>query len=157
MLLLVRPMLVHTTAIWPTRPTQSEYYLDVVLYGLTMSRVDSDLDGRTGGLGHHNTTTTTGSGVTGTSGIGSSGANTTAGPHSSNAANKLDPRVDSNASGTLGSSGHSSGGAYTTAGPQTTTGSNTTHGSTTTAGPHNSNLLNKIDRQCAFCLNWVDN
>ena len=103
-------MLVHTTVTWLTRLTRSEYSLDAVLYRLNISRVDSDLDGRAGGLGHH-TTAHTGPGVTGTSGIGSSGANTT--------------YSDTTA-------GNSS---FTTTGPNTT------------AGPHNSNVLNKLDRQ----------
>jgi len=75
----------------------------------------------------------------GSSTIGSSNhGTTTAGPHSSNLANKADPRVDSDRDGsnlhnTHGTTGHSS-----------TTHSNT-HSSTSTAGPHNSNLLNKLD------------
>lgn len=56
---------------------------------------------------------------------------TAAGPHSSNVANKLDPRVDS----TTGAQHYGQTG--------TTAGLNT--GSTTTAGPHNSNIANKLD------------
>lgn len=55
----------------------------------------------------------------------------TAGPHATNVANTLDPRVDSTA------------GAQHYGQTGTTTGLNT--GSTTTAGPHNSNVANKLD------------
>jgi hypothetical protein len=69
---------------------------------------------------------------------------TNAGPHDSNVANKLDPRVDSDRDGRA---------AYGTAATGGTTGVNTgntytqnqyTSGSTN-AGPHNSNLANKLD------------
>jgi len=81
-------------------------------------RIDSDLDGSRGigGTGYGHTTGTTGSGLTGTGhstthgttgpGLtgthnthGTTGTTTTAGPHSSNMANKLDPRVDSDLDG----------------------------------------------------------
>ena len=144
--------------------------------------VDSDLDGR--GLSG---TTTEGTGLTrtglgstrfssGTStgtGVGSTGqgyGSTTAGPHLSNLANKVDPRIDSDLDGRgtgsmtagvanrldphLSSSSTSSGlGSATTRGNfgSTSTGSTTgasnagtaTDGYTT--GPHKSALLNKLD------------
>ena len=62
-------------------------------------RVDSDRDGSNRGMG---TGMGTGTGIgTGTgTGAGMGGmSNTTAGPHGSNAANKLDPRIDSDRSG----------------------------------------------------------
>lgn len=59
-------------------------------------------------------------------------SSTTAGPHSSNLANKADPRVDSDLSGQRGTSNIGQGSGLT--------------GSTsTTAGPHSSNLANKAD------------
>jgi hypothetical protein len=77
---------------------------------------------------------------------------TNAGPHDSNIANKLDPRVDSDLD-------HR--GANTAAGYDTTTAGSTTGGAgltgagtatsydnantTTTAGPHDSNIANKLD------------
>jgi len=76
-------------------------------------------------------------------GYGSS--NTISGPHNSNLANKVDPRVDSD---------NSRGGYGNTIGnysnPTGNYGSNTTgtgYGNTpsTTAGPHSSNLANKVD------------
>lgn len=55
--------------------------------------------GTTGGYGSSGTGTTGGYGSTGTglgsTGLGSTGHSSTAGPHSSNLANKADPRVDS--------------------------------------------------------------
>jgi len=125
-------------------------------------RVDSDLDSsrRTGAVGAgyagtgtgvtgNNSYSGTGAGLTGTSGHA-----TTAGPHSSNLANKVDPRVDSDrdgshnlgaASGNTGAStysGNTANSGYTGTGTAGTTGgiSNSTN-----AGPHNSNLLNKAD------------
>ncbi|KAJ5807657.1 hypothetical protein N7447_011113 [Penicillium robsamsonii] len=164
-------------------------------------RVDSDRDNRahhddlTGaGLGStHGTagthSSTLGSGTThGTSDVTGTGAglgsthgttgSTNAGPHSSNIANKVDPRVDSDrdnrahhgglsgagagagaglgsthhttATGTHGSALGSGTGAthntireqpvYTTGGPIATPGS-----SSTNAGPHSSNIANKLD------------
>lgn len=106
-------------------------------------RVDSDRDGSNlhSGTGHSSTT----HGTHGTSGLGSSNTygSTNAGPHNSNAANKVDPRVDSDRDGSNlhGATGHSSGLAGTH-GTHSNTHSSTT-GSTTT--PHNSNVLNKLD------------
>ena len=65
--------------------------------------------GNTGGLTGDQTSrvTNTGAGVGNTQNTGLSGTNTTAGPHSSNLANKADPRVDSDLDGsrTVGNSG----------------------------------------------------
>ncbi|EHK98519.1 hypothetical protein M7I_5663 [Glarea lozoyensis 74030] len=142
-------------------------------------RIDSDMDGSrhtgattgtTGGL-----TGTHGTHTTGTTSTGYGASNSTAGPHSSNMANKVDPRVDSDldgsrnmgaASGTTGGySSGTSGLTGTSHGTSGLTGSNhgssgltgTNHGttgignssahtsSTTSTTPHNSNLLNKVD------------
>jgi hypothetical protein len=108
------------------------------------------------GIGHSTHTTGTGVGHTGAT----SGYNTTAGPHSSDMANKLDPRVDSDRDGSanLGAahnthnttSGLGNPGTYS----GTHAGNHTGHAHTgtaggishsTNAGPHNSNLLNKAD------------
>ncbi|TGZ77708.1 hypothetical protein EX30DRAFT_366555 [Ascodesmis nigricans] len=91
-------------------------------------RVDSDLDGsrNMGGLGGVGAPTT-GTRHAGTTGYGS----TNAGPHSSNAGNKLDPRIDSD----LDHRGTTTAGAI---------GSSHTAGSTN-AGPHKSNIANKLD------------
>jgi hypothetical protein len=156
-------------------------------------RIDSDRDhrGATTTSAHDGTftssdnyTTTrsggpTGSGLTGThgttgttgTGFGSSGHSTNAGPHSSNLANKVDPRVDSDRDGnrvagnntsnysssTTGTSGLTgSHGTHATHGTTGSglTGSHGTHGTTgaygssnqsTNAGPHDSNIANKLD------------
>ncbi|KAL8746262.1 MAG: hypothetical protein Q9190_001688 [Brigantiaea leucoxantha] len=64
-------------------------------------------------------------------------ASTNAGPHSSNLANKADPRVDSDLDSSRYGTGSGTG----------TTGTNygRTTGTSTTAGPHSSNLANKAD------------
>ncbi|KAN0108731.1 hypothetical protein V8E51_008473 [Hyaloscypha variabilis] len=112
--------------------------------------VDSDLDGSrnlgaastqrtagysgttTGNHAHHNTGTT--------GGISSS---TNAGPHDSNLANKIDPRVDSDLSSTGNRHGASTnGGLFGSSGTHATPGSGTAQN---TAGPHNSDTLNKLD------------
>lgn len=87
----------------------------------------------------HSTTghTTTGHGTHG--GIGNS---TNAGPHNSNMANKVDPRVDSDLDGRGGKVGHTVGGLTGASGSHATPGSGTAQN---TAGPHNSDLLNKMD------------
>jgi hypothetical protein len=140
-------------------------------------RIDSDLDGsRNAGAHTTHTTHHTGAGTglvgstgqtshnggltgnhTGTTGITgthtTTGNSTTAGPHSSNLANKLDPRVDSDLDGSrnLGASSNhgTTGGAYTGTHTGNTLGNHTgtTGGisSSTNAGPHNSNLANKVD------------
>lgn len=134
-------------------------------------RVDSDRDhraapgGLTGGLtGNSGAYTTSNNYTTGP-------ASTTAGPHTSNIANKADPRVDSDRDGrglghgvtgtgmtnTHGTTGLHSGVAPTTAGHGTTeaglSSTHGTHGTTglssgpahTTAGPHRSDMANKAD------------
>jgi len=109
--------------------------------------------------GSHNTHGTTGSGLTGSH--GTTGYNDPTGPHSSHAANKADPRVDSDRIGTAGNTAGAGGygaGQYgsnthnTGSGLTGTHGAHGTHGGTvgsgnsnTTAGPHNSDMLNKID------------
>lgn len=62
---------------------------------------------------------------------------TNAGPHSSNLANKLDPRVDSDADGrtNMGLAAYGPGGANSAA----------TGPAAGTAGPHRSNVANKLD------------
>ncbi|KAH8773236.1 hypothetical protein BGZ57DRAFT_1005243 [Hyaloscypha finlandica] len=124
-------------------------------------RIDSDLDSsRTGGIngtthtGHgtthagHGTTggyIGTSTGVTGTSG------STTAGPHSSNLANKIDPTVDSDLDGSRNmgatsgqrTAGYSGTGAGNNIGSNTGTTGGISH--STNAGPHDSNLANKVD------------
>lgn len=84
----------------------------------------------------------TGTGMTGT---GMTGHNyntrsTNAGPHDSNMANKLDPRVDSDMDNRarhqhMGTTGAPAGSSYASTGA----------GQTGSVGPHNSNLLNKLD------------
>ena len=67
-------------------------------------------------------------------------SNTTSGPHSSNLANKADPRVDSD--NPRGNYGNPTG-TYN----NSNTGSNygASHGETSNAGPHKTNLMNKLD------------
>jgi len=98
-------------------------------------RVDSDLDNsRNAGAASHNAGLTgTGAGYSSTN----TGSTTTAGPHSSNLANKVDPRVDSDRSNQYGTTGTGVGTGVT----HTSVG----HSTTTTTGPHSSNLANKID------------
>jgi len=91
------------------------------------------------GLGKkHATAGTTGALGAGAAGTGLTGShhNTTAGPHDSNAANKFDPRVDSDRDGSnkLGNTHHS-------AAPGTTSTTGTGTGSTA----HKSGLLAKLD------------
>ncbi|KAJ5644176.1 uncharacterized protein N7484_006683 [Penicillium longicatenatum] len=131
-------------------------------------RVDSDLDSR----GAHNTTT--GYGSTGPTaagaGYGSTGNNygtantydsarsSNYGPHGSNVANEVDPRVDSDRDGRAHhstSSGHGAGYAATGAAAGAGAGyaashHNSTHApstgpATSTSGPHSSNVENKVD------------
>jgi len=63
---------------------------------------------------------------------------TNAGPHDSNVANKLDPRVDSDLDSTGNRHGAQTGGVFGTSGSQATPGSGTAQN---TAGPHNSDTL----------------
>jgi hypothetical protein len=124
--------------------------------------------GLTGSHGSTGVSGTHGTHTTGTSLTGSHNTSTNHGPHDSNAANKLDPRVDSDrdnrAAGAYGSTGvsgthgtHTAGTGLGSHGTHTTgtglTGSHgTTHGTTglgshttsSNAGPHDSNLANKV-------------
>jgi len=102
--------------------------------------------GTTGGLtGTHQTTGTTG-GLTGTHhNTGTTGGlstSTNAGPHDSNLANKLDPRVDSDLDGRGNRVGAPTGGIVGASGSHATPGSGTAQN---TAGPHNSDFANQID------------
>ncbi|KAM7198744.1 hypothetical protein V8F20_006059 [Naviculisporaceae sp. PSN 640] len=135
-------------------------------------RVDSDLDGKgartanaaSGGPTMHGAGTGAGMGMGGGMGMNHRGNNNnnipegTYGPHSSRMANAVDPRVDSDADrsrmapGGMGHTGmgnthtHSGAGAYGSA-----TGVGGAYGSSgpgpapKTAGPHKSDLLNKLD------------
>jgi hypothetical protein len=134
-------------------------------------RVDSDRDGshNTGAYGSSNTgaygsSGTTGSGFTGSTATHREGEH---GPHSTRTANALDPRVDSDRdgshnTGTFGTTGHSGvqtgygvGGAGSNTSGTTGYGSNTAntgaYGSSgpgpapNTAGPHKSDMVNKLD------------
>jgi hypothetical protein len=122
------------------------------------------------GLGSHNTYGTTGTGLTGSHNT----HNDPTGPHSSHMANQADPRVDSDrygaAGNTSGAGGYGAGqyGSSTGSGLTGSHGTHTgttgtglagahgTHGthtgatvgsgnSNTTAGPHNSDMMNKLD------------
>ncbi|KAJ9269365.1 hypothetical protein DTO212C5_4637 [Paecilomyces variotii] len=70
-------------------------------------------------------------------------SSTNAGPHGSNTANKVDPRIDSDrdnrAAGTYGSSNTHGGGS------SDTYGSNTYGSGSSNYGPHDSNTANKLD------------
>lgn len=67
---------------------------------------------------------------------------TNAGPHNSNLLNKADPRVDSDLDGRGNRHGASTGGVFGASGSHATAGSGTAQN---TAGPHNSDMLNKLD------------
>jgi len=96
------------------------------------NRVDPRIDSSTG-------TTNTGYTMGGT-GAGFSHSST-AGPHSSNVANKMDPRVDSDMDG---SRTYGNTGTYgSNTGSTGMMGSTGTHN--TTAGPHKSDMANKLD------------
>jgi len=105
-------------------------------------RVDSD-NSRLG----HSSTSGLGSSHTGTGALGSSStgyaSSTTSGPHDSNLANKADPRVDSDNSRLGHSSTSGLGSSHTGTGALGS--SSTGYGSSTTSGPHDSNLANKAD------------
>jgi len=123
-------------------------------------RVDSDLSsanhiGASGGAfdgnhaAPHGTTSgyTSGShagnNLTGNTGThGGISHSTNAGPHNSNMANSMDPRVDSDLSGSGNRHGASTGGILGASGSHATAGSGTAQN---TAGPHNSDMLNKVD------------
>lgn len=79
-------------------------------------------------------------GHTGT--IGGISNSTNAGPHNSNLMNKADPRVDSDLDGRGNRHGASNGGILGTSGSHATAGSGTAQN---TAGPHNSDIVNKLD------------
>jgi hypothetical protein len=97
-------------------------------------RVDSST---TYGAGQTNTASTLG----GTGDRGGLSNSTNAGPHNSNLANKADPRVDSDLDSTGNRHGASHGGILGS-GTHATAGSGTAQN---TQGPHNSDLMNKID------------
>jgi len=119
-------------------------------------RVDSDRDGSANLGGAHNTHNTSGLGNTGTySGThagnthgthtGTTGGvshSTNAGPHNSNLLNKADPLVDSDLDGRGNRHGATTHGITGASGSHATAGSGTAQN---TAGPHNSDLLNKLD------------
>jgi len=84
-------------------------------------------------------------GYSGTHQTGTAGSlsnSTNAGPHNSNIANKADPRVDSDLDGRRNRHGAATGGIMGAYGSHATPGSGTAQN---TAGPHNSDTLNKID------------
>jgi len=117
-------------------------------------RIDSDHDGSTNfGAAKHNTAHNGGLGsTTGGTHIGNSSGNhgttggisrsTNAGPHDSNLGNVVDPRVDSDLSNSGNRHGANHGGILGAQGSHATPGSGTAQN---TAGPHNSDLLNKAD------------
>jgi len=120
--------------------------------------VDSDRDGNrvpnttssgygtqnssTLGSASHTGGTSTGNHVGGTGFSGGISNSTNAGPHNSNLANKLDPRVDSDLDHRGNQHGHSTGGVFGASGSHATPGKGTAQN---TAGPHNSDMLNKVD------------
>jgi len=105
--------------------------------GYTGTGATGHTGGHTGTTGHHQTGLTGHTGTTG--GISHS---TNAGPHDSNIANKLDPRVDSDLDGRGNRHGAATGGLMGASGSHATAGSGTAQN---TAGPHNSDLANKLD------------
>jgi len=112
--------------------------------------VDSDLDGsrNMGATSEQRTTdysgTNTGNNFTSNTGTSGGISNSTnAGPHNSNLANAADPRVDSDLSSTGNRHGASTtGGILGGSGTHATPGSGTAQN---TAGPHNSDMINKAD------------
>ncbi|KAF4632034.1 hypothetical protein G7Y89_g6092 [Cudoniella acicularis] len=105
------------------------------------SNLANKLDPRVDSMATNTSTGYTGTNTGTTGGISQS---TNAGPHQSNLANKIDPRVDSDLSGP----GNRHGAHTTTAGIGGVSGSHATLGSGTaqnTAGPHNSDIMNKLD------------
>ncbi|KAH8820849.1 hypothetical protein F5884DRAFT_816534 [Xylogone sp. PMI_703] len=112
-------------------------------------RVDSDRDNSAtvGGTGRYGNATGPGNGYGTTTGTntgfaGGMSSSTNAGPHNSNIANKMDPRVDSDLDGRGNRHGASTGGVFGASGSHATPGSGTAQN---TAGPHNSDLANKLD------------
>lgn len=107
------------------------------------NKVDPSVDSATFGSDTITGYGNTGTGLNTVPGYGS----TTAGPHDSNIANKVDPFVDSTTGAhTIGSN---TGAGYGTGGATYGTGSQTGFPSglsqSTNAGPHDSNVANKID------------
>jgi len=94
---------------------------------------------RTAGYSGTNDVTHTGTHTGTTGGISNS---TNAGPHNSNLANKVDPRVDSDLDGRGNRHGAQTGGILGASGSHATPGSGTAQN---TAGPHNSDMANKLD------------
>lgn len=135
-------------------------------HGSNIAKTDPRIDSE---MHHHRTGGT--SMALGTNTYNTGPATGTAGPHSSNLANKADPRIDSDmdnraTAGNLGASSYNTGPANKTAGPHKSDLANkadpridsdldrgvshqppmyTTGPATTTAGPHSSNLANKVD------------
>lgn len=106
------------------------------------NRADPYVDSTSGT--HSHTSGGMGMGTTGTGYTGS----TTAGPHKSNLANKADPRIDSDRDGSYTVGGNTTTGSGTAFGSSTTgtgmTGSSG-YNTKTTAGPHKSDMANKLD------------
>jgi len=136
---------------------QSTHTSQPVHNSATLNKLDPRVDTvgnthNTAGYGATgNTHNTTGYGATGTTGgishvtpgtTGGISHSTNAGPHDSNIANKVDPRVDSDLDGRGNRTGADKGGVFGASGSHATAGSGTAQN---TAGPHNSDLLNKID------------
>jgi len=107
-----------------------------------MNKIDPRVDSATTGAysGTHAGHTSGISSGTGTHGGISSSTN--AGPHQSNVGNKIDPLVDSDLDGRGNRHGASTGGILGASGSHATAGSGTAQN---TAGPHNSDLANKLD------------
>jgi len=118
-----------------------------------MSNIVNKVKEAVSGHKHHDTTTTgTHGNTTADPNFYSNSSSTNTGPHSSNVANKADPRVDSDRDGSYTVGGGNTYGAGATG--MGTTGMNTTYDNTTGTGmtgttgghgPHGSNLANKID------------
>jgi hypothetical protein len=154
----------HSSRLANALDPRGKYHLFMCLgNSANFQTVDSDLDSS------RHTGTHTGAGLTGAGpGYGSTGTHTgthagnhmgnrhtgdtggisnstNAGPHNSNSANKLDPRVDSNLSNQGNRHGANTGasaGIFGASGSHATPGSGTAQN---TAGPHNSDLANKLD------------
>jgi len=117
------------------------------------NKLDPRVDSDRGQYGTTGTTGTTGStgGVTTGGPTSSNTGSTNAGPHGSNLANKLDPRIDSDMDNRArhqqhGNTAHSGlTGTTGTTGGITAGGPNSSNTGSTNAGPHNSNLVNKLD------------
>ncbi|KAF3934409.1 hypothetical protein ABW19_dt0203284 [Dactylella cylindrospora] len=110
------------------------------------NKMDPRVDSTTGATNTRTMGNTGTTGMTGMTGMTGSGYNqsTNYGPHDSNLANKLDPRVDSDRDGSRTAGTTYGTGMGSTTGNQGTM-SGMTGQSKTTAGPHNSDLANKLD------------